>query len=141
LALIVPFCALFLGAHEPGRTAILFAYFYLRCFSNTVACDYKDLERDRSEGVRTIPMALGIGRTTRMLLTVDAVSIVLVIGGITLGGWPMWTVALPLTVLRSSVALLRLTRTWRDHEFICSVVLDSEWMVSLLLASLFWQLS
>lgn len=138
LALIAPFCALFLDVHEPRLTALLFVWFFLRCFSNTVACDYKDLERDRAEGVQTIPMALGIARTTAMLLIVDFVCIALAIAGIGWGGWPPWTAALALAVLGSSVALVHLTCTWREHEFICNVVLDSEFALSLLFASLLW---
>jgi 4-hydroxybenzoate polyprenyltransferase len=138
LALIVPFCALFLGVHEPLLTFLLYAYFCLRCFSNTVACDYKDIERDQAEGVRTIPIALGIPRTTHILLIVDGVSVAMIIAGLAWGGWPGWTAALAIAVCISSVALLYLARTGRDPEFVCNVVLDSEWTVALALACLFW---
>lgn len=140
LALIVPFCALFLGVQDPLLTLLVYAYFYLRCFSNTVACDFKDLERDRAECVRTIPIALGIPLTTRILLTVDAVSVAMIIVGLACGGWPGWTAALAVAACISSGALVYLARTGRDAEFVCNVVLDSEWTVALALASLFWGL-
>jgi 4-hydroxybenzoate polyprenyltransferase len=120
---------------------LVYAYAYLRCFSNTVACDYKDVERDQAEGVRTIPIALGIPLTTRILLVVDGVSVAMIIAGIAWGGWPSWTAALAMSVCISSVALIQLARSGRDHEFVCNVVLDSEWTVALALASLFWGLS
>lgn len=136
LALIVPFSALFLRVHQPALTLQFFIFVYLRCFSNTVACDYKDLERDQAEGVRTIPMALGIRPSAGLLLTVDALSAALVVAGIVWGGWPGWTVALAIGVFISSAALIQLVRTWRDHEFLSSVVLDGEFALSLALALL-----
>lgn len=136
LALIVPFSAVFLGVRAPLLTSWVFAFFYLRCFSNTIACDYKDLERDRAEGVRTIPMALGITPTAFVLLGVDAISIGLVATGISTGIWPLWSVVLGVGVCMSSIGLVHLIRTWKDHEFVCSVVLDSEFTMSLLMAML-----
>lgn len=141
LALIVPFSAVFLGVGEPLLVLSVFAFFYLRCFSNTVACDYKDLERDKAEGVRTIPMALGITPTAFVLLAVDVLSIGVVVAGIATGAWPLWTAVLAIGVCMSSIGLIYLVRTWRDHEFVCSVVLDSEFTVSLVMALLFLGLS
>jgi 4-hydroxybenzoate polyprenyltransferase len=108
----------------------------MRCFSNTIACDYKDLERDRVEGVRTIPMALGIGGSAGLLLAVDLASLGLVGWAIAAGLWPAWTIALGVGVLMSSFALVRMVTTWRDHEFLSSVVLDSEFTVQLILVLL-----
>lgn len=137
LALIVPFAAVFLRVGEPLLIVGVFAFYYLRCFSNTVACDYKDLERDKAEGVRTIPMALGIVPSACVLLLVDAISIALVAAGIAAGILPVWTVTLAASVLISSLGLIHMVRTWRDHEFVSSVVLDSEFTLSLILALVF----
>ena len=134
LALIVPFSAIFLHAEQAAPAVMAFAFFYMRCFSNTVACDYKDLERDKAEGVRTLPMALGIGGSAAILLAVDAASIGLVAYAITIGLWPDWAIVLVAGVLVSSAALIRMVRTWRDHEFLSSVVLDSEFTLQLILA-------
>jgi 4-hydroxybenzoate polyprenyltransferase len=117
---------------------LVYAYAYLRCFSNTVACDYKDVERDQAEGVRTIPIALGIPLTTCILLSIDGASVAMIIAGLAWGGWPGWTATLAISVCISSLALVHLARSGRDHEFVCNVVLDSEWTVALALASLFW---
>jgi 4-hydroxybenzoate polyprenyltransferase len=138
LGLIVPFSAFFLHVHAPALTAGLTLFEVLRNFSNTVACDFKDLERDHAEGVRTIPMALGIPATTRLLLAVDASSIALLIVGVTVGGWPTWMLALAVAVLGSSAGLVALARSRRDAEFLCTVVLDSEHAIALVLAALWW---
>lgn len=134
LGLIVPFSAVFLGIEGAMPVLVAFAFFYMRCFSNTVACDYKDLERDRVEGVKTIPMALGIRQSATLLLAVDAASIGLVAWATLSGLWPEWTAVLVVGVLMSSAALVRMISTWDDHEFLSSVVLDSEFTVQLLLA-------
>jgi 4-hydroxybenzoate polyprenyltransferase len=133
LGLIVPFSAIFLGMTTATPVLVAFFFFYMRCFSNTVACDYKDLERDRVEGVKTLPMALGIRGSAALLLTVDAASIGLVVWAIVCGLWPAWAALLVIGVLMSSIALIRMVSTWQDHEFLSSVVLDSEFTVQLLL--------
>lgn len=58
------------GALTPS-TAVVFAYFFLRVFTNTEIPNVRDVEGDRAIGVLTIPVVFGVDRTRRILLGID----------------------------------------------------------------------
>lgn len=56
---------------EPPLVAVVFAYFFLRSFVDTEVPNVRDVEADRSTGVATMPVVLGVRRTRRALYGVD----------------------------------------------------------------------
>lgn len=61
-----------LETNEPAKAIILVTYFMMaRVFVNTVVFDIRDVDGDRANGVRTIPVILGRGKTTAVLLSVN----------------------------------------------------------------------
>jgi len=57
---------------DPAKIALVFAYIAVQLFVNTVLCDVRDVEGDRASGVRTLPMALGLGGTRSLLLVANS---------------------------------------------------------------------
>lgn len=60
-------------------TAVVFAYFFLRVFTNTEIPNVRDVEGDRAIGVLTIPVVFGVDRTRRILLGIDCCTASLVV--------------------------------------------------------------
>ena len=58
---------------EPA-VAVAFAYFLLRSFVDAELPNVRDMEADAAAGVSTLPLALGVARTRRVLYGVDAVT-------------------------------------------------------------------
>lgn len=48
-------------------------------FVNTVLCDFKDLERDRAEKVKTLPILLGTARTLDLLSLVNTLTVLVIL--------------------------------------------------------------
>jgi 4-hydroxybenzoate polyprenyltransferase len=62
-----------LQMNEPIRAAVLVVYFMVaRVFVNTVVFDIRDVDGDRANGVRTIPVILGQRKTTAILLAMNS---------------------------------------------------------------------
>lgn len=62
-----------LQMNEPLKAVTLVIYFMVaRVFVNTVIFDIRDVDGDRANGVRTIPVILGTGKTTAILLAVNS---------------------------------------------------------------------
>jgi len=54
--------------------AVAFAYFFLRSFVDAELPNVRDVEADAAAGVSTLPIALGVGRTRRVLYGIDLVT-------------------------------------------------------------------
>lgn len=57
---------------------VVFAYFFLRSFTNSEIPNVRDVEGDRANGVVTLPVAFGVERTRRILFGIDLLTVALV---------------------------------------------------------------
>lgn len=110
--------------------AIFFFLFIALCFFvNTVFCDFKDLDRDRAEGVITLPLKLGAERTLRLLHRVNWLSLLLLVASI-LGGWlPVWLLGLAAFNLYVWEVLERGAHAGADIDFLCDVAMDGAFII------------
>ena len=60
---------------EPAKIVLSFAYISVQLLVNTVLCDVCDVEGDAASGVRTLPIALGLGRTRGLLFAVNSLTL------------------------------------------------------------------
>jgi len=103
-------------------------FMFLSFIVNTVLCDFKDLERDRLEGVPTLPLMLGAERTFKLLQGVSTAAGFWLMLGVALQWLPLWCLALLITRVYASTLLhagrtgrLDLTNSgeaWADFEFV-----------------------
>ncbi|MGY6217216.1 hypothetical protein ACW73L_18830 [Methylolobus aquaticus] len=93
-ALLVVYAAGFMAAIEPRVTGFFVAYVFLSDLVNTIFCDFKDLERDRLEGVVTLPLMLGVERTTLWLHRVNLAALAVLWGAVMMHWVPSWLIAL-----------------------------------------------
>lgn len=60
---------------------LLFAFFAIEFFVNTVIFDVKDVQGDRAHGIITLPVTLGIRRTQRICYALNGVALALLVLG------------------------------------------------------------
>lgn len=51
---------------------LIFSFIFVKCFINSVLFDVRDIEGDRVNGVRTIPVLLGLNNTKYLLLALNS---------------------------------------------------------------------
>lgn len=125
-ALLIVFANLFfVDGAPPATLLIMFSWLGLESFVNTVACDFKDLERDRSDGTATLPLILGTARTLRLLRMVNVTAACLWLCGVIAGAMPAWTCTVVLVSVYLHWTLSALERSATDVENLCSVAMDS----------------
>jgi 4-hydroxybenzoate polyprenyltransferase len=62
-----------LEMNKPAKAVLLVVYFMMaRVFVNTVIFDIRDVDGDRANGIRTIPVILNLHKTTAILLAVNS---------------------------------------------------------------------
>lgn len=76
----------FTGGSLTVSTAFVLAYFLLRSFVNSEVPNVRDIEADRAIGVTTIPVAIGVAGTRRLLYGLDLLTAAVVVAG-GLGGY------------------------------------------------------
>lgn len=92
--LLMVYAAVFVGGTNPHIVGFFFLYMLLSDVVNTVFCDYKDLERDRAEGVLTWVSMLGPTRTTRLLKQINIAAFGLLMLAVAAHWMPDWLLAL-----------------------------------------------
>lgn len=75
----------FVGAGTLPERVCLTLFMTLSDYVNTVICDFKDLERDRTSGVRTLPIMIGAERTLRLLAVVNGMTLLMLAGFVVSG--------------------------------------------------------
>lgn len=68
----------FADATLSTSAVVVFAYFFLRSFTNSEIPNVRDVEGDRATGVATLPVVFGVERTRRILYGIDFLTIALV---------------------------------------------------------------
>ncbi len=94
--------------HHTGTLATHLAFggfMFLALFVNTVLCDFKDMERDRLDGVPTLPLMLGAERTFRLLQGVSLAAGLWLVLCVALNWLPMWCLAMLATRVYAATML------------------------------------
>ncbi len=110
---------------------LLFAFFAIELFVNTIIFDVKDIQGDRTHGIITLPVTLGIRRTRRICYALNGVALALLV----LGAAIQW---LPLNALvLCALAAYILAYTYLCNEtrgrLYFGLVVDGEFMFLLLI--------
>ena len=102
--------------------AVATAWFFLRSAVSVEVHNVRDVAGDCELGVDTLPTAVGVSRTQRLLYAADALSFGLVVWAAALGYVPAWTpVALAPAVAFSVWVTRSLTNPRRKIERLCTL--------------------
>jgi 4-hydroxybenzoate polyprenyltransferase len=58
-------------AVDSVKIVMAFTFIFIQILVNTILCDVRDMDGDRTSGVNTLPIALGLGATRKLLFTVN----------------------------------------------------------------------
>lgn len=100
--------------HAPLTPAvgIVLGYFFLRSFVNTEIPNIRDIQADRTAGIPTLPVVLGVERTKHILVGINLLAAALVGTGIMIGYLPVLPgLALLIGVVYSTGVTLYIGRT------------------------------
>lgn len=137
---LMSFALVFHHTGSWGEHAGFAGFMFLALLVNTVFCDFKDLERDRAEGVPTLPLTLGAAPTFRLLMGVSLAAAIWLVLSIALNWLPTTAVALLSTRIYATFLLVggksgqldlgHIGEAWADFEFVL-------WLPSVLGAAAF----
>lgn len=135
---LVGFGMVYFGVAHVAIGAWLFLFTFLRMIVNSVACDFKDAERDRHRGVLTVPVVFGKDRTLKLLHAVNVAAALLIVLVILLGVAPPAYLWLVLSALWPYAYLRFIRHGGADLRWLSATVVDVEfllWIPLLLLAT------
>ena len=108
---------------------LLAPYIFLRLMLNTILFDVRDVEGDKANGIRTLPIALGRARSFRFLAVLDLISLLYLawLEGFSL--FPSYAIVLIVLPLYSSYYRWLASSHPAKIDFVCDVVADGEYIL------------
>jgi 4-hydroxybenzoate polyprenyltransferase len=120
---------------------LIYVFFFLRWFSNTVFCDLKDVEEDKKYHLKTFASQLGRKQFYTLLNAINMASTIPLILGVILGYLPIYTLVLLLTMVYSLFYFHLSKKPKADYQKLSNVWADGEslvWLVSITVGVLLW---
>jgi 4-hydroxybenzoate polyprenyltransferase len=140
--LLMVYADCFLGGGGLPILVFFFGYMLMSDFVNTVFCDFKDLHRDRVDGVATLPLLLGVPQTFQLLRLVNHFSVLWLCGFVAAGWVPVGLLGLVLIHPYLSAVLGHGERGLAKGQLPGDAVMDAEFLLWLPCALLgFWLFS
>ena len=133
-SLIVAFswavCAAFLPAiylHNPGKLCFTFPFFFIKVFINTILFDVRDVEGDTLNGIKTIPVVIGVNRTRQSLLIIQSLLVVLLVLFSDL--FSKYYVILIASMVYGYIYILYFCNTNHHRDMSWDLLLEGEWVL------------
>lgn len=124
-AVLLPLALTGAAIEVSAALGLICVWVLARLLINTIYFDLGDLDGDRENGTRTIPVVFGFARTRRLLIALHGLAALLLTAGAVLGALP------PAAHIINAVTLygfvyLGLADERRDLGFLCDVIVDGE---------------
>ena len=123
-------CAAFLPAlylPDSAKLYFIFPFFFIKVFINTVLFDVRDVKGDTLNGVRTIPVAIGVKKTRQMLLFIQSLLAVWFILFSDL--FSKYYVILIASMIYGYLYILYFCNTNDHGTALWDILLDGEWII------------
>jgi 4-hydroxybenzoate polyprenyltransferase len=112
----------------PLAVVALAPFIFLRLLVNTIFFDQRDVEADRSFGVRTIPVRFGLSRSTRLVEVIDVASGLYLLAAVAAGALPVFASFLGVFV-PYSFAYRAYARSGRHKDSARDLAADGEYLL------------
>jgi 4-hydroxybenzoate polyprenyltransferase len=109
--------------------ALMSGFIFLRLMVNTLIFDIRDVSGDRGEGIKTVPVVYGAGRTYKVMAAIDVLTLGYLGAILYLGLLPVIVGVLALLPIYSLIYSAIARRPNADLGFICDVVVDGEYLL------------
>ena len=118
-------------------TILIFYLFFIKSFINSVLFDVRDIEGDKKNGVRTIPVFLGRHETKNILLLLNSTLILWLIFSYFFGFFDKYFPILIFSVFYGYWYILYFCREGGKIGKSMDLLVDGEWLPTVILALLF----
>ncbi|WP_457743031.1 UbiA family prenyltransferase [Thermococcus sp.] len=115
--------------------ALVYYYFFMKSIINTILFDVRDIEGDRLNGIRTIPVKLGVERTRILLLGLNTTLLAWLLIAFTLGYFEKYIPALLFSIINGYAYILYFTARTNPGKLL-DLWVDGEWFYTTPLAIL-----
>ncbi len=126
-------------------SVLVFLFIFMRGIINVTFFDIKDIESDRAEGLKTLPVIWGKKRTLRFLKRLNVFGFLPLLAGIYMGVIPAYALSLVIFYFYDAYYLNKAGRiSWKGLRMISYTMADAEfiiWPVVLLLAKILFSAS
>ncbi len=107
--------------------AIIFSFFFIKSFINTVLFDLMDVEGDRKIGAMTIPVVIGNNNTVKLLLILNTCLIPLIYISITNGFFQFFIIPLVFCIIYGYIYILYFY--FNQNRLQLDILVDGEWIL------------
>jgi len=125
---LVPFLVGLYFLQLPAAVFALAPFIFLRLMTNTIFFDQRDMAADASFGVRTLPVKMGIGGSSRVMDVIDIASGVYLACVIVSGFLPVFAAGL-LVFIPYSFAYRIYARSGKHRDSVRDLVADGEYLL------------
>ena len=108
--------------------ALMGGFIFLRFIVSTLIFDVRDVDGDREQGIRTVPVVYGVGGTYRMMAALDLVTLAYVAAALALALLPIPAAILAILPAYSLFYAYLARRPGANLGFICDVLVDGEYL-------------
>jgi len=127
--------ALYLSEKKTLLIIVIFNFFFLKSYINSVLFDVRDIEGDCINGVRTLPVFLGINKTKNLLLILNSINIFWVILSYFQGFFQEYLFILIFAIAYGYWYILHFCREGKKLGKSLDLLVDGEFIIIVFLAS------
>jgi 4-hydroxybenzoate polyprenyltransferase len=112
---------------EGLKIILAFIYIFIQLLVNTVLCDVRDMDGDKTSGMDTIPLVLGLENTKRLLIGVNSLLIPWLIYCMINGLFMNYVPALLFGIIYGYIIIYTFSRSNSD-KLLVDLAVDGEWI-------------
>jgi 4-hydroxybenzoate polyprenyltransferase len=120
-----------------NQTISMFYLFFFKSYINSVLFDFRDIEGDSMNGVRTIPVALGRSKTKKFLLILNSAFIPWLVFSLYTGIFHRYLFALVFSIVYGYWYILHFCREGKKVGKSLDLLVDGEWILTVIFALIF----
>lgn len=107
--------------------ALVFYFFFIKSFINTVLFDLMDVEGDKLTGAMTIPVVMGASRTIKLLLILNTSLIAIIYLAVTYHLFSVLVIPMIFCIIYGYAYILYFSGT--KNRFQMDIMVDGEWIL------------
>ncbi|WP_461865208.1 UbiA family prenyltransferase [Thermococcus sp.] len=119
-----------------SKVALIYYFFFMKSMINTILFDVRDIEGDRINGIKTIPVKLGFKKSKMLLVMLNSTFIVWLLVSYYLGYFDRYIPVLVFSILNGYAYVLYFAKEDYKPGKSLDIWVDGEWFYTLPLALL-----
>ncbi len=122
------------GGISPLKVILVYYFFFMKSMINTILFDVRDVEGDRLNGINTIPVRFGVGRTRLLLLIMNSSFVLWLLVAYSMGYFIQYLPVLIFAIINGYAYVLYFSRRGYKPGKFLDIWVDGEWFYTLPLA-------